>query len=39
MSEEEYRKWVYYFMCFAGALKVGHVRVGQFLYEKPEGSM
>jgi cyclopropane-fatty-acyl-phospholipid synthase len=36
MSEQEYRKWIYYFMCFAGAIKAEHVRVGQFLYEKPD---
>lgn len=36
MSEQEYRKWIYYFMVFAGALKAEHVRVGQFLYEKPD---
>lgn len=34
MSEQEYRKWMYYFMSYAGAIKAGHVRVGQFLCRK-----
>jgi len=34
ISEQEFRKWVFYFMLSAGALKVNHVKVGQFLYRK-----
>jgi cyclopropane-fatty-acyl-phospholipid synthase len=34
LSEREFRKWIYYFMSCAGAIKAGHMRVGQFLYGK-----
>jgi len=34
MSEREFRKWIFYFMLYAGAMRAKHVRVGQFLYEK-----
>lgn len=34
MSDQEFRKWIFYFMLYAGAIKAGHVKVGQFLYEK-----
>jgi len=36
MDEKEFRKWIYYFMSYAGAIKAEHVRVGQFLYRKAE---
>lgn len=35
ISEDEYRKWHFYFMSCAGAIKAKHMRVGQFLYKKP----
>jgi cyclopropane-fatty-acyl-phospholipid synthase len=34
MSDREFRKWEFYFMLYAGAIKAKYVRVGQFLYEK-----
>jgi cyclopropane-fatty-acyl-phospholipid synthase len=34
MSDKEFRKWIFYFMLYAGAIKAGHVKVGQFLYKK-----
>jgi len=34
IGEEEFRKFEFYFMLYAGAIRAGHVRVGQFLYEK-----
>ena len=36
ITEEEYRKWIFYFMSCAGAFKANHVGVGQFLYKKNE---
>jgi cyclopropane-fatty-acyl-phospholipid synthase len=34
ISERERRKWCFYFMSCAGAIKAEHMRVGQFLYQK-----
>ncbi len=34
ISEKEQRKWHFYFMSCAGAIKARHMRVGQFLYTK-----
>ncbi|MBU1019106.1 MAG: class I SAM-dependent methyltransferase [Patescibacteria group bacterium] len=34
ITKEEFRKFVFYFMLYAGAISAGHVRVGQFLYRK-----
>ncbi len=34
MTDDEYRKWEYYFMSYAGAIDAKHVRIGQFLYKK-----
>jgi cyclopropane-fatty-acyl-phospholipid synthase len=34
MPEKKERKWHYYFMSCAGAIKAEHMRVGQFLYTK-----
>ena len=33
-TEEERRKWHFYFMSCAGAIKAEHIRVGQFLFTK-----
>ena len=34
ITEQEFRKFEFYFMLYAGAIKAGHVKVGQFLYRK-----
>ncbi len=34
ISEREKRKWHFYFMSCASAIKAEHMRVGQFLYQK-----
>ncbi|MBU0459167.1 class I SAM-dependent methyltransferase [Patescibacteria group bacterium] len=34
ISEQEFRKWVFYFMSCAGAIKAEYMRVGQFLARK-----
>lgn len=34
ISNEEYRKWIFYFMSCAGAFRAEHMKVGQFLYKK-----
>lgn len=34
MTEQEFRKFIFYFMLYAGAIQAGHVKVGQFLYRK-----
>lgn len=34
MTDKEFRKWEFYFMLYAGAIKAGHVKIGQFLYEE-----
>lgn len=34
IPKSERRKWHYYFRSCAGAIKAGHMRVGQFLYQR-----
>jgi cyclopropane-fatty-acyl-phospholipid synthase len=36
ITEQEFRKFMFYFMLYAGAIRAGHVKVGQFLYEKKQ---